>query len=56
MDESRIAKRFKTYDIRKGVNFKVVYLSFYWLNDSWTREFELITLVDLNSYIVYLNS
>ena len=41
---------------------KVVYLSFHWLNDSWTRRFELVThklepvthefeIVDLNSHI-----
>ena len=23
--------------------FKAVYLSFHWLNDSWTRGFELVT-------------
>ena len=42
-DESRIAKPLKTYDLRKWANFNAVYLSFHWLNDSRTREFELVT-------------
>ena len=29
-------------DIRK-LNLKAAYLSFHWLNDSWTRGFELVT-------------
>ena len=34
---SRIAEQFKTYDLRKWGNIKAIYLSFNWLNDSWTR-------------------
>ena len=41
---SQITERFNTYDPRKWGNFKAVYLSFYWLNDLWTRGFELVTL------------
>ena len=43
MDESRIAKQFKTKDTRKWADFKASYLSFHWLNDSWTHEFELVS-------------
>ena len=34
---SRIAEQFKTHDLRKWGNIKAIYLSFNWLNDSWTR-------------------
>ena len=38
-----IAKLFKTKNLRKWENFKAVYLSFHWFNDSWTRGFELVS-------------
>ena len=32
-----------TYFLISSKNLKDVYLSFYWFNDSWAREFELVT-------------
>ena len=40
---TRITERFKTYDLRKWGHFKPVYLSFHWLNDFWSCDFELVT-------------
>ena len=49
---SRIAEQFKTYDLRKSLTFKTVYLSFHWFNDSripthnsyiWTRNSHIWT-------------
>ena len=31
------------WDSRKCGSFKAAYLSFHWLNNSWNREFELVT-------------
>ena len=40
---NRIAKQFKTLDPRKWEYMKAIYLSFNWVNYSWTRGFELVT-------------
>ena len=40
---SRIAEQFKTQDLSKSGNLKVVYLSFNRLHDSWTCGFKFVT-------------
>ena len=39
---SQITERFNSQDLKKEGNFKAVYFSFHWFNDSWTRGFELV--------------
>ena len=56
------------HKLRDDLRIKAVYLTFHWLNDSWTHGFEIVThgfelitrgfeiyLVDLNSQLVDLN-
>ena len=56
---SRIAKQFRTYDLRKWGTCKAVYLSFHWFNDSRgfklvTRGFELVNALKVSVFGVIL--